>query len=55
MDPLLLTLLIFIALVAVYGVAYRIQVEEALLAAEFGEEWHAYVARTRWRMIPWVL
>jgi protein-S-isoprenylcysteine O-methyltransferase Ste14 len=36
------------------GLIYRIRVEEALLNAQFGDEWQAYVSRTTYRLVPFV-
>ncbi len=42
-----------IALVMFVAYSYRIQSEEQMLAATFGEEYHRYAARTR-RLIPFL-
>lgn len=35
-------------------ILWRIQHEETMLVAEFGEEYQAYVLQTKWRLIPLV-
>jgi protein-S-isoprenylcysteine O-methyltransferase Ste14 len=52
LSSILGTLLMGVGMLA--GFVYRIRVEEALLGAQFGDEWWEYVARTSYRMIPFV-
>ncbi len=45
--------LIVVTLVCISAYLYRIRSEEAMLVAEFGEEYENYIRRTR-RLIPFV-
>ncbi|OAQ35294.1 hypothetical protein K457DRAFT_151829 [Linnemannia elongata AG-77] len=40
-------------LMMVYGIAYRVRNEEAMLKNHFGREWDVYASK-RWRFIPFV-
>ncbi|KAK3804725.1 MAG: hypothetical protein JOS17DRAFT_725557 [Linnemannia elongata] len=40
-------------LMMVYGTAYRVRNEEAMLKSHFGREWDVYASK-RWRFIPFV-
>ncbi len=44
---------LLLAALAVPPLVARIRAEEALLRAQFGDEYDAYFART-WRLIPWL-
>jgi protein-S-isoprenylcysteine O-methyltransferase Ste14 len=46
------TVLMGVGMLAVF--VYRIRVEEALLGAQFGDEWRAYVSKTTYRLVPLV-
>lgn len=39
--------------IMVYGTAYRVRNEEAMLKSHFGKEWDVYASK-RWRFIPFV-
>lgn len=46
------TVLMAVGILAV--LVYRIRVEEAMLSAQFGNEWRAYVSKTKYRLVPLV-